>query len=423
MEGLTIDTDSTRRVAEALAIGLLVGIERYKSRSESEKGSAGVRTFAAFGLLGGVCGLLAQPTFTLAAFAAIAALIIVGYYRESTHAVGLTTEISALLVFWLGVLVYTREALAISAAIVLTLLLASKDALHRFVKDSVTETELFDTLKYLAVVLVVFPLLPDRNLGPFGFFNPRNVWLLVILVSTIGYAGYLLVRWFGGRRGLILSAVAGGLVSTTATTVAIAARARQLPGASRFLGTTAVLANAVQFPRLLLLLWVVNRSFARTLSVPLLGMAAAGFVGALVLSRRERAAKDKPKVEMPLTNPFSLMASLKFGAFFAAVLLLVRAAEAWLGETGVFLASALGGGVSASAVALTAAGLVSKSTISAPAGAIALLLGISTNALVKWTIARTQGTGKLAFWVGGGLATMVATGFLLLALSTRTPLF
>lgn len=423
MEGFAIDLDLTRRLAYALAIGLLVGIERYKSRSDTDKGSAGVRTFAAFGLLGGICGSLAQPSFTLAAFVAVAALVVVGYYRESQHAVGLTTEISALVVFWLGVLVHTREALAISAAIVLTLLLASKDALHRFVKDSVTETELFDTLKYLAIVLVVFPLLPDRNLGPFGFFNPRKVWLLVILVSTIGYAGYLLVRWLGGRRGLILSAVAGGIVSTTATTMALAGRGRQLPGAARFLGTTAVLANAVQFPRLLLLLWVVNRPFAATLSVPLLGMAAAGLAGTLVLSRRQRRAGDQPLVEMPLTNPFSLTASLKFGAFFAAVLLLVRAAEAWFGEAGVFVAGLLGGGVSASAVALTVAALVTKETISASAGAVALLLGISTNALVKSVIARTHGTPQFAFWIGGGLATMVLTGFVLLALSARTALF
>ena len=205
--------------------------------------------------------------------------------------------------------------------------------------------------------------------------------------------------------------------------MALASRGRQLPGAARFLGTTAVLANAVQFPRLLLLLWVVNRSFAGALVVPLMGMAVAGFAGALVLSRRERSSGDEPQVEMPMTNPFSLTASLKFGVFFAAVLLLVRAAEAWFGQAGIFLASALGGGVSASAVALTVAGLVAKETISAEVGSVALLLGISTNALVKWTIAKTHGTTKLAFWIGGGLATMLATGFLLLALSTRTDLF
>ncbi len=417
MENLTIDLQSARGLAEALAIGLLIGIERYKSRSDKDKGSAGVRTFAAFGLLGGVCGLLAQPAFTLAAFAAVAALVILGYYRESRHAVGLTTEMSALVVFWLGVLVQTQEALALSAAIVLALLLASKEALHRFVKDSITEEELFDTLKYLAVVLVIYPLLPDRNLGPFGFFNPRHVWLLVILVSTIGYAGYLMVRFFGRRRGLILSAIAGGLVSTTAATASLATRARELPGAARLLGTAAVLANAVQFPRLLLLAWVVDAGLGRHLKLPLLAMAAAGLLGALFLSRRERKATDQPRVELPLANPFSITPTLKFAVFFTAVLLLVRAAQAWLGETGIYLASALGGAASASAVCLTIAGLTGKTLLTHTEGAAAILLGVSTNALAKWILARAQGTRELAFWLGGGLATMIAVGAIVLYLT------
>jgi len=250
-------------------------------------------------------------------------------------------------------------------------------------------------------------------MGPYGFFNPRQIWGLVILVSTISYVGYFLIRWFGKRRGLMLGSLAGGIVSTTAVTMSLAERARAAPEASRLMGAVAVLANAVQGPRLLLLLWVVNPGFARSLAVPLLGMAVLGFAGSWLLIR---STDSNSEIDFPLQNPYSFKPALKFGLFFVAILLLVEAAGHWLGDRGVLIASGIAGAGSTSAVALSVSELLEQGSLAPVVAAGSIIVAISTNALFKWVLAWVNGTRQMAFWLGGGLLTMVATAFVLLYL-------
>jgi uncharacterized membrane protein (DUF4010 family) len=408
---MTPDLGLFKLLAEALAIGLLVGIERYRGRDPGEKKSAGVRTFAIICLLGALCGVLAIPLVTVATFAAVAALVLLGYYRSPEGSLGLTTEVAALLVFWIGFLLNQEEVAAISLGIVLTIFLASKRSLHDFVRDQISESEFEATLKFLAVVLVVYPILPDRAMGPYGFFNPRDIWGMVILVSTISYAGYFLIRWLGGRRGLMLGSLAGGIVSTTAVTMSLADRARKAPEASRLLGALAVLANAAQGPRLLLLLWVVDRSLAARLALPLLGMAVAGLAGAWLVAPR---MVGEPDAELPLQNPYSVKPALKFALFFVAVLLLIAVANAELGERGSLVASAIAGTGSSSAVALSLANLSGERALPPLVAAASVIVAITTNALAKLTLTLINGTRRMALWLGSGLLTMLAVAYLLL---------
>ena len=393
---------SFRLMAEALAIGMLVGVERYKARKPGEKRFGSVRTFAIISLIGGVCGLLGVIAFTATAFGAIAILVTVGYSREVERSVGLTTEIAALAVFWLGYLVHSHETLAVSATIVLAILLASKQSLHGFVKEAVSERELFDTLKFLAVVLVVYPLLPDRALGPWGFLNPSKIWLLVVLVSTVSYSGYLLVRWLGPERGVRLSALAGGLVSTTATTLALAGRTRQTPAASGLLGSAGILGNAVQLPKVLLFVWAVDQGLGRALA-PVLLVGGVVAILVAVLSGRgagERQAEDR----LRFSNPYSVRTALRFGAIFVVVLFVLKAAEAMLGDHGILLASVLGGAASATAVALSVAGVAADGGLELGRAALAVLLGLTSNAMVKSFVSWSQGTHSFGVRVGTGLA-------------------
>ena len=405
-----MDSTVFKVLAEALGIGLLVGAERYRDREEGEKKSAGLRTFAIFALLGAVCGLLDHPTYTLATFAALAGLVLLGYHRNPADSIGFTTEFAALLVFWIGYLLNIYEGPAIALGIVLTIFLASKQALHEFVRDQISMTEFYATLKFLAVVLVIYPVLPDSHMGPFDFFNPREIWGLVILVSAISYLGYFLTRWLGARRGLRVGAIMGGLVSTTATTVSLAERAKSAPEAGRLLGTVAVMANSVQGPRLLVLVWVVSRLLGYSLALPLLGMGLAGLLGSWLLSRK--TASD-PEVEFTFENPFSLTPALKFGAFFVAVLFLVGAAGVWFGQTGIFVAAAVAGLGSASAAALSVAGLVSADQLAAEPAGLAIFLAVAVNSLTQWILSLMAGTREMALWLGAGLLSMLAAGFLL----------
>lgn len=403
------DLDTLKILGEALALGLLVGVERYRGREAGEKKSAGVRTFAIFCLLGALCGILATTAITVVTFAAVAALVLLGYHRSPSDSLGLTTELAAILVFWIGYLLSLHETAAISLGIVLTIFLASKQHLHHFVREQISAAEFEATLKFLAVVLVVYPILPDQTMGPYGFFNPRQVWGFVILVSTISYGGYFLIRWLGDRRGLMLGSLAGGIVSTTAVTMSLAERARAAPETSRIMGAVAVLANAVQGPRLLLLLWVVNRSLAQSLALPLLLMAAVGLLGSWFLTRRAGSVSE---IDIPLQNPYSFRAALKFGLFFVAILLLVELASRWLGDRGTLIASGIAGTGSTSAVALSVSELLQKGSLTPLVAAASIMIAIATNALAKWVMTWINGTRQMAFWLGGGLLTMLAAAFL-----------
>lgn len=170
-------------------------------------------------MLGGICALLNQVPLTAVTLGALAAFLWQGYRRASRMHMGVTTEFAVILVFWLGYLVREYELVAVSTGIVLTILLALKRQLHDFVAQPLTEREFYDTLKFLVVVSIVFPLLPNRGMGPWDFFNPTEVWLLVILVSSISYGGYLAIRLLGSRRGLGVLGLVGGVVSTTAVTM------------------------------------------------------------------------------------------------------------------------------------------------------------------------------------------------------------
>lgn len=399
--------------AEALAIGLLIGSERYKWKGDQESQTAGVRTFSIISLSGACAALLNVNAFTLLSFAALAVFLGLGYYRNPKEAYGLTTELAALLTFWLGYLLRDYEALAISTGIVLVILLASKKTLHDFVKKQVSETEFFDTLKFLAVVFVVFPLLPNRYVGPFDFLNPTQIWLLIILVSTISYAGYVLIRVFGGRKGLAITSILGGIVSTTAVTLSLAGRVKEVPSLARVCGINGVMANAVQFPRLLLLIWVVDAGLGARLAPPFLAMAAAGFGSAVLLGRLKSGAKMPPIAPL-LSNPFSLGPVLKFGVFLVGVFLLVKMAGIFLGDQGVYLASALAGAGSVSAIALSLADMVEGGSLSIETAAIAILLALCSNAVLKWSLAFFHGTRQLAVWLGAGFLVMLGLGAVLI---------
>lgn len=404
-----------RVLGEALAVGLLVGIERYKDRDPGEKKTAGVRTFAIFSLLGAVCGLIDQTPLTLVTFAAVAGLLLTGYYRREEESLGLTTEIAALLVFWIGYLLRTHETPAISLGIVLTIFLTSKRALHDFVRSQVSAAEWYATLKFLAVVLVIYPILPDRQLGPLGFFNPREFWGLVILVSTISYCGYFLARWLGREQGIKLSGLVGGLVSTTAVTMSLSAAARDEPEASRLYGAAAVLASTVQPVRLLVLTWIVNHDLGLLMTPALAGMSVVGLGGAWYLSG---ALRSDPSMELPLRNPYSITSAMKFGFLFLGILFLVNLANRSFGHLGALVAAAVAGIGSSSAAALTLSGLVAGGLLDPSHAAIAILAAIATNALTKWLIAWVNGTPRMAVWLGLGLLSLLVTGAVLLFATT-----
>jgi len=400
---------------EAVALGFLIGSERYRGKDPGGQ-TAGIRTFTVIALLGATSALLGHDGFTLITFGSLVIFLVSGYWREPAEDIGLTTELAALLTFWLGYLMKDYEILAISTGIVVVILLASKKALHRFVRKQVSEIEFFDTLKFLAVIFVVFPLLPNEYIGPFGFLNPTKLWMLIILISTIGYSGYILIRLLGERRGLAVSALLGGLVSTTAVTMSLADRAQKLPTFSRLFGFAAVAANAVQPSRLLLLIVVVDQELGRFLVLPLVAMSAVGFLAAWALSWTQRPEEGDIPLATLLQNPYSLGPVLKFGLLFVGIFFFVKVANLWMGEGGIYVASAIAGLGSVSAIALSVADMVHMGSLSVGEASVAILIALTGNSLMKWVLSWMRGTRRLALWLGGGLFLMLLTAVIALSL-------
>ena len=202
----------------ALAIGLMLGFEREHSHNRTL--SAGSRSFALLSLLGAAAATFG-PWAVITGLVGVGALMVLAYFRTSEDDPGTTTEIAAIVAYLLGALAYAKPALAVALAVVVVALLLSKNRIHRFARDIVTEVELEDAVKFFVVAFVVLPLLPDRALGPYGVLNPAKVWLLVVLLTGIGWVGYIAVRALGPQRGLLVTGLAGGFVSASATTASM----------------------------------------------------------------------------------------------------------------------------------------------------------------------------------------------------------
>lgn len=396
-------------LAEALLIGFLIGAQREASQGE---GHPGVRDFVLVALMGGIAGLLQNHWLTVGALLAVTAMLAV-FYFQTPGRTGITTEMAALATYFLGYLAAlpggrSTQALAVSAAVVVVIFLEAKRALHKLVRETITEKEFDDTLRFLAVVFVVYPILPAGEYGPYGFLAPRKIWALVILVSAVSYCGYFLTKFLGARRGLRLTGILGGLASTTAATLSFAAGSAEEPHNRGYYAQAAILANAIQFPRVLLILVVVNPALASAAAYPLLAMTAGGLLAALLFGRSSEPVQ--PGAMIGLRNPFRLGPALQFGLLFAAILLATRAAAAHFGGSGLYWASGLAGSVDVDAVALSMADLQTAGQASMEDAVACLLLALGANALVKTGIAGSAGQREFALRLAGAFAIMLGFG-------------
>lgn len=396
-------------LAEALLIGFLIGAQREASQGD---GHPGVRDFVLIALIGAICGLLQNPWLTAASLLSVVAMLGAFYFQVRPRT-GITTEMAALATYCLGFLaaspaVEYGNSLAIGLAIVVVAFLEAKRALHKLIRETITENEFNDTLRFLAIIFIVYPILPAGEFGPYGFLAPRKIWLFVILVSSVSYAGYFLAKFLGVRRGVKLAGILGGLASTTAATLAFASRSTEEPENRPLYSQAAVLANAVQFPRVLLILGVVSPVLAAATLIPLATMTAAGLAAGLLLGRAKGLAADAEP--LGLRNPFRLLPAVKFGVLFGAVLFASRAGAAWFGGQAVYWTSGLAGSLDADAVALSLADLLARGSVSVTTGVACVLLALLSNAVVKTAIAFYAGTPSFARRVAAGFAVMYGAG-------------
>mgnify|MGYP001171562546 CR=1 FL=1 len=399
----------------SILIGALIGTERERDLLEKKKrGVAGLRTFILITLLGTLSAHLAAEfgrTFMVAAFASFVLMVTVGYAASATNLgrLDFTSEVAAVVAFILGVLCYSPKTvmLAIALAILETMILAVKKTAHRYV-EIIREDELLDTLKMGTIALVILPLLPNETLDPFGVLNPRNIWLMVVLVSLIGYVGYVMIRIFGTDKGLSITGALGGLVSSTAvaTTMAAEAKAHREVIPSAVFATT--IASCTMFPRILLEVFVVNRQLFFSLLIPLASMTVVGVLMALTLHKE----RETIETSVNLSDPFRLSPALKFGAFFAVVLLVSKVASIYFGEAGTYVASLVAGLADVDAITLSLATLAKTPAMDGGVAAAGITLAAMTNTLVKLLITFILGSREFGSRVAMIFLPMIAVGLL-----------
>jgi uncharacterized membrane protein (DUF4010 family) len=415
-------TVAVEALAGALLVGLLIGAQREAAGGDRHPG---LRDFLLVALAGGICGVVDLPWLDAATLLSIAALFAVLHYEDREHRTGITTELAAVAVFLLALLaaswkLHFAMPLAVGTAIIMAVFLEARERLHKLLRETITEAEFNGTLGFVTLVLVIYPLLPAGAYGWYSFFSPRQVWLFVILISSISYIGYFFEKFLGEEKGLIFTSLLGGLASTTAATVHFAKMDKERPGETIGLWRAFAIANSVQFPRALLIVALVNTDLAALLALPMVVMTLCGVALSRVLRRWPHKHTTAPA--MAPGNPFRLIPALQFGALFTAIVFVSKAASDRLG-TGAFLGtSLLGGLVDVATVIAPAADLIRAHQLSLNSAGIAVLLALASNAALKVVLAALSGTLRFAmlvlasfvYWaIAGAGAWWVAVHFVL----------
>jgi uncharacterized membrane protein (DUF4010 family) len=380
------DLDLAFRFAAALGLGLLLGIERERKR-DAELFFGGVRTFALIALLGAVGAFmereLNQGWLIIAAFVALSALVIVSYATTAARGeLGITTEISAMLAFIVGALCgWQHVGVASVATVVCLLLLTFKDFLHRLARR-VELADIEATLTFAVISVIILPLLPNQNFGPppLDVINPYKIWLMVVLIAGLNFLGYVLVKVLGNEHGLALTGILGGLVSSTAVTLSFSQRSRREPEMSSAFVLAIVIAWTIMFLRVVIMVGIINRALAASLAVALGCMALAGLLVCLALWRRRA---HETGVVTAGANPFELGEAIKFGLLFGIVTIVAKAAEVYLGATGLYLAGAVAGATDVDAIALSMANRATTTPESIKIAAYTIVIAVISNTLVK----------------------------------------
>ncbi|MEY5007243.1 MAG: hypothetical protein RL764_559 [Pseudomonadota bacterium] len=382
----------------ALGIGLLMGAERERRKSRRKTpATAGIRTFAVASLSGALAMHLGGVLLLSIMLASTAAYAAIGYWRSRDEDAGLTTECALLAAVLLGAQSLTAPALAGGIAVLLTVLLAVRDPLHRFVGDVMTKGEVADILSLAAATLVVLPLLPNRAMGPFEALNPHSMWLVVILVLAIGTAGRVLTRWLGARLGVPLLGLVSGFISSSATIGAMGAWSRRAPMLVPVAAAAAVLSTVATFVQLGLVIWMTDAaSFAASGLSILAAIAMAGLLGGgLTLAAWRTPAAPPPDLDRGI----SLALALFFSATLGAILIFSAALRSWLGEPGLVLAAAIGGVFDVHAASIALAAQVGAGKITPSQAVLPLLAAWTSSGVAKIILALTAGPRGFALRV------------------------
>jgi len=394
-------------LALALGLGLLVGLQRERTNTPL----AGFRTFPLITLAGTLCAILAKDFggWMLAmGFAALGAMIVVGNLAElkkPSPDTGLTTEAAMLVMYALGAyLVVGSTTVAIILGAVVALLLHLKPQMQRFA-GKLGDTDFKAIMQFVVITMLILPLLPNEYFGPFHVLNPFKLWLMVALIVGISLTGYIIYKFFGEKAGTLVGGILGGLISSTATTVSYSRRTRDNPQSAKLASVVIMIASAIVFARVLLLISTTAPSFLHAAGGPLGTM----LIIALILAGIAWFTSRDTATQMPeQKNPSELKAALIFGALYGVVLIAGAAARTYFGESGLYAVAILSGLTDMDAITLSISQMVQQTQVDSSTGWRLILTASLANLLFKTATVASLGNrallGRIAVLFGGAFA-------------------
>ncbi len=413
-----INQDLFLRFGAALLIGILIGMQREYAYSNRGAGGlfAGARTFALMSLFGASAALLADlfqaPWVFIGLICLLGVMVIVAYFVTATERdeIGLTSEVAALITILIGGICYLHSVeFAAALGVVTTVLLAVKWELRQFVKV-ITQDDVFATLQFAVITAIVLPILPDKAFGPppLNVLNPYQVWKMVVFISGINFLGYILVKVVGPKKGIGLSGLLGGLASSTATTLSFSQRSQTQEGLDKPFAVAIIAGWVVMFFRVIVEVAVVNNKLLPEIWPVMTAMGISGLLYALYLYFSQTAVNEE---ELDLSNPFELGPAIKFGLIFALVLLVTKAAEVYIGDSGLYITSFLAGLADVDAITLSIAGLTkSGQGIALQTGRILIVLATISNTAAKGILVFSLGSRSLRKYIWPVMVIMLVIG-------------
>jgi uncharacterized membrane protein (DUF4010 family) len=415
-----VDFGVVRDFATALLIGALIGIERERHKREHDDQTiGGIRTFILFALIGALGGWLTAaletPWILVVAVLGAGAPVLAGYVisaRDQPDALGLTTELAAIAACLLGAMTMLGfRDLAVGLGVAVAAVLAYKKPLHGIV-DRLDTDDIYAGLRLLIATFIVLPLLPDREIDPWGAWNPASLWMLVLLISSLSLVGYVTTRLLGAQKGIPLTGLSGGLVSSTAVTLSFSRQSRDgtSSASAAALACGILLAWFVMFGRVVVEVLVVNRALLPNVLLPFatMGIVTAGLAWYFYSRSRSDSESSGAAETVQLRNPFSLTSAAKFAAIFALVLLVVKLAQIHAPDRGIYFVAALAGTTDVDAITLSMAQYARTGDVAGATDAI--IIAALTNTVVKGGMVAVLGSAALRRAVLASAVAIVAAG-------------
>tara|TARA_R110000868_G_scaffold86347_4_gene242177 strand:- start:101 stop:1372 length:1272 start_codon:yes stop_codon:yes gene_type:complete len=397
----------------SLGIGLILGLEREYDKLKKDKGFAGIRTFSIVTIFGFTLGSLSEMFSIWLSIVGLGSLMLfLGLNQfsktEETYSKELTTNLALIATFVLGLMVSAemyRDAVA--TAVIIVTLLSLKNRFH-LVISNITSEELSAFIKFSIIALLILPFLPNKTYGPNNLLNPFEIGSIIVIVSFLNFAGYFLMKLAGSKKGILLTAILGGLISSTAVTWSYASKSSEVPELSKKYSAGIIMASAIMFPRLALLVYIFNKELLIYLLLPFIFLTIICLTVSLLLIKKETKV---PNTNIKLGNPLNMENAIGFGLIYVIIRFAVFYGDAFLGDNGLYYTAIISGLADTAAITISMAKF-SLSGADLETSSLVIVSAILSNMFIKIGITLFKGSKVAWKLVGSTFIGIIVIGII-----------